>query len=85
MEPEDRDSVLVVLGETQTKAERTLVDRGQAESVLETRHRFQEAMRDDLIEAVETVMERKVIAFMGANHASPDVAAEVFVLEPFSE
>ena len=81
----DRDSVFVVLGETQTKAERTLVDRGQAESVLETRHRFQEAMRDDLIEAVETVMERKVIAFMGANHAYPDVAAEVFVLEPSSE
>ena len=42
-------------------------------------------MRDDLVEAVETVMERKVISFMGGNHAYPDVAAEVFVLEPSSE
>src|SRR2546430_15402798 len=64
----DRDSVLVLLGDTLTKAEWTLVDRGQAEAVLETRHRFQSVMRDDLVEAVETVMERKVIAFMGGNH-----------------
>jgi hypothetical protein len=28
-------------------------------AALDTRHRFQEGMRDDLIEAVETVMERK--------------------------
>ncbi len=32
--------------------------------------------------AVEQIMERKVIAFMSQVHFEPDLAAEVFVLEP---
>jgi hypothetical protein len=46
------------------------------------RHRFQVAMRDDLVAAVESATERKVIAFMSDNHVPPDMAAEIFVLEP---
>jgi hypothetical protein len=30
-------------------------------------------------------MERKVIAFMSANHINPDMATEIFVLEPSPE
>jgi hypothetical protein len=30
-------------------------------------------------------VERKVIAFMSENHVDPDMAAEVFVLEPLAE
>jgi hypothetical protein len=39
-------------------------------------------MREDLIAIVERHMERKVIAFMSQNHIDPDLAVEVFVLEP---
>jgi hypothetical protein len=49
------------------------------------RHRFQHAMRDDFVNAVELATERKVVAFMSDNHIDPDMAAEVFVMEPQPE
>ena len=50
--------------------------------VLDLRHRFQLTMREDFITAVEKLAKRKVIAFMSDNHIDPDMAAEIFVLEP---
>lgn len=81
-----RDDVVVVLmQDTLTKAERTLLAAGQVDFVMETRRRFQNTMRDELVVAIETLTERKVLAFMSSNHPDPDMAAEVFVLEPRSE
>ncbi len=76
------DLVVVVLQDTLLKAERTLVDAGDGEFVRELRRRFQSAMREDLVQGVEEVLERRVIAFMSDNHVDPDIAAEMFVLEP---
>jgi uncharacterized protein YbcI len=76
------DTVMILFGDTLTKAERKLAENGDGDMVLQMRHRFQQAMRDDLIALVEIQMERKVVAFMSANHIDPDMAAEVFVLEP---
>jgi uncharacterized protein YbcI len=76
------DVVLILMQDTLTKAERSLLAAGQADFVMETRHRFQITMRNDLIAAVEILTERKVIAFMSTNHADPDMAAEIFVLQP---
>ena len=76
------DVVLVLMQETLTKAERSLLAAGHGEFVLETRTRFQQTMREDYVTAVERLTERKVIAFMSANHLEPDMGAEVFVLEP---
>lgn len=73
--------VTVLLADALTKAERTLVERGNAERVLEVRQAFQNAMRPDLVELVEGQLERKVVAFMSQNHIDPDLAVEVFVLE----
>ena len=39
-------------------------------------------MRDDLVALVEGQVQRKVTAFMSANHADPDLAVETFVLAP---
>ena len=78
----NHDSVMVVVGDTLTRGERKLVDSGKAEQVLELRHAFQMVMRDDFVELVEGATERKVIAFMSQNHIDPDLAVEVFVLEP---
>ena len=77
----NHESVLVLFGDSLTKAERTLAEKGDGAIVLQMRHRFQEAMRDDLIGLVETHTGRKVVAFMSTNHIDPDLAAEVFVLE----
>lgn len=78
----NQDSVMVLLGDTLTRGERKLVDTGKGEHVLQLRHDFQLAMRDELITAVEDATGRKVIAFMSQNHIDPDMAAEIFVLEP---
>ncbi|HEV7847255.1 MAG TPA: Na-translocating system protein MpsC family protein [Thermoleophilaceae bacterium] len=78
----NHDSVLILLGDTLTKGERKLADSGKAQRVLEVRHDFQMVMREELINAVETAVKRKVIAFMSDNHLDPDLAAEIFVLEP---
>jgi uncharacterized protein YbcI len=39
-------------------------------------------MEDELTKAVEDATGRKVIAFMSQSHIDPDLAAEIFVLEP---
>jgi uncharacterized protein YbcI len=80
-----RDVVLILLQDTMTKAEKTLIENGKTDLVLRTRHEFQMAMQKDLVAAVEMLVERKVIAFMSENHVDPDMAAEVFVLEPLAE
>jgi uncharacterized protein YbcI len=78
----NRDSVVILLGDTLTKGERSLVRMGMPDHVLETRRRYQMAMREDLTGAVDENTGRRVIAFMSDNHIDPDIAAEVFVLEP---
>jgi uncharacterized protein YbcI len=78
----NHDSVMIVLRDTLTRGERMLVERGKANRVMEVRHDFQMVMKDDLVGAVESTLERKVIAFMSTNHVDPDLAVEVFVLEP---
>jgi len=81
----DQDLVSVVLRETLTKGERSLVAGGQADLVLSMRKAYQMTMRDELVAAVEEVTGRRVIAFLSDNHLDPDVAVESFVLEPASE
>ncbi len=78
----NRDAIVILLGDTLTKGERRLVENGMGDHVLDTRKRYQNAMRDELVGAVEEHSGRKVIAFMSENHIEPDMAAEVFVLEP---
>lgn len=64
------------------KAERVLVENGAADTVCDVRRTFQAAMRSDLIAVVEEYTGRKVAAFMSDNHIEPDMAVEVFALEP---
>jgi uncharacterized protein YbcI len=78
----DGDLVSVLLRDTLTKGERSLVADGRAQLVLDMRKAFQMTMREDLVAGVEKIMGRKVIAFMSDNHIEPDFAAETFVLAP---
>jgi uncharacterized protein YbcI len=81
----NRDTVLIVLGDTLTKGERSLAKMGLSDHVLQTRRHYQTAMREDLTKEVEERTGRKVIAFMSDNHLDPDMAAEVLILEPQSQ
>ena len=76
------DLVTVVLQDTLTKGERSLVGDDLAELVLTMRKAFQSTMGDDLVSGVEEILGREVIAFMSDNHIDPDVAVEVFLLAP---
>jgi uncharacterized protein YbcI len=74
--------VTVLLEDTLTKGERTLVRDGQTERVLDTRKAYQHTMRERLIAGIEEILGQKVVAFMSDNHVDPDVAIEAFVLAP---
>ena len=76
------NGVFVVLQDTLTRGEQTLADAGQGEAVLDLRHRWQMVMRQDVSREIEQLTGRKVIGFMSDNHIDPDLAVEVFVLEP---
>ncbi len=77
-----RNYVVTFLNDIYTPVERTLLDAGRAEDVRSTRQIFQQAMRERFSSAVEEIMNRKVEAFMSQVHVAPDLAVEVFVLQP---
>src|SRR5436305_3183238 len=78
----DQDIIVCVMGATLTKGEQSLVQDGKADVVLHSRRAFQDTIRADAIAAVQEVSGKRVVAFMSNNHIDPDLAVEVFVLEP---
>jgi uncharacterized protein YbcI len=76
------NGVFVVLQDSLTIGERTLADHGQGQAVLDLRRRWQSVMQADVSEEIEQLTGRRVIGFMSDNHIDPDLAVEVFVLEP---
>jgi uncharacterized protein YbcI len=77
-----RNYVICFLEDIYTPVERTLIAADRADSVRQTRHNFQDAMAPEFKRAVEEITGRRVIAFMSQVHIDPDMAAEIFVLEP---
>jgi uncharacterized protein YbcI len=77
-----RDNVvLVMLEQTLTKGEQSLVAKGRSDKVLEIRHEFQNAMRQECSDKVAELTGRNVLAFLSANHIDPDLGAEIFMLD----
>jgi uncharacterized protein YbcI len=76
------NAVFVVLQDSLTRGERTLAVAGDGAVVLDLRRRWQRVMEVDIRAKVEELTGRKVIGFMSDNHIDPDLAVEVFVLEP---
>jgi uncharacterized protein YbcI len=81
----NRDAVTVVLQDTLTRGDHYLVTAGYPQHVLQSRKHFQNAMREDLVGAVERLTGRTVVAFLSDNSVQPDCAAVVFVLETLPE
>ncbi|MGI8802449.1 MAG: Na-translocating system protein MpsC family protein [Solirubrobacteraceae bacterium] len=73
--------VVCVLEDILTVDESRLVEFGDSRHVLEGRVAFQTQSQDEFTAVVERLMERKVVAFLSANQATPGVACELFFLE----
>src|SRR3954453_13822854 len=78
----NENTVLVTLRDTLLKAERSLVNDGHAEAVMTMRRRFQATMQDELVAAITEHTGRTVHAFLSDNAVNPDIAVEVFILDP---
>lgn len=76
------DTLITVLLEVLTRAEQNLVSYNEGDAVLATRRLSQRAMAAEMKAAIERVTGRSVVAFMSDNHLDPDMAIEVFILDP---
>ena len=79
------NGVFVVLQDSLTVGERTLSDAGEGQAVLDLRRRWQSVMQEDMSREIEELTGRHVTGFMSDNHIDPDLAVEVFVLEPLPD
>lgn len=75
------DTLVTVMLEVLTRAERNLVSYDEGEAVLAMRRLSQRAMTEELKMAVTRLTGRTVVAFMYDNHLDPDMAIQVFVLD----
>ena len=73
------DLVVVVLEESFTRAEKTLVERGEREAVEHIRRRFQQQMAESFSSVVEQAG-RRVRTFLSETNVEQDVSVETFLL-----
>ena len=76
------DAIICVLRDTMTRAEKRLVEIGEAERIRETRLALQHASAERFRQAVEEVTGRKVEAFVSGVDVDEDLSIEFFALEP---
>jgi uncharacterized protein YbcI len=76
------DLVVCILTDVFTQVEKTLIQAGRVEHVRETRMLHQRAMEAEFRRPVEELTGRTVVAFMSTVHFDPDLAVEIFLLEP---
>src|SRR4051812_8626617 len=76
----DRDLIAVVLEETFTPAEKTLIERGEAQGIQDIRRRFQRVMADQFKSLIEQATGRSVRAFLSETDLENDIAVEIFLL-----
>jgi uncharacterized protein YbcI len=77
-----RDLIVCVMGDALTKGEKSLVQYGRPDAVLRIRSAYQESMAQEAISIVEELSGRRVTAFMSNNYIDPDLAVEIFILQP---
>ncbi|MSW50669.1 MAG: DUF2294 family protein [Actinobacteria bacterium] len=75
------DAVVCILEDTQTPAEKRLVELREDQRLRDVRLFFQYATEDDLRAPVEQATGRRVRAFISGIDVRADASAEVFLLE----
>jgi len=76
----DGDLIAVVLEETFTAAEKTLIARGEAEGIQDIRRRFQRAMAGQFTSVIEQATGREVRSFLSETDLENDLSMEIFLL-----
>src|SRR4051812_30550921 len=77
------DTVVVILEDTLTPAERNLIEMGEHQRLRDTRMFFQYASLKEFCEPVERITGRKVRAFMSAiDTGAGGIVSELFMLHP---
>ncbi len=71
---------VVVMEETFTPAEKTLITHGEQDEIQHIRRRFQQINADQFIAVVEQATGNQVRAFVSETNLGADVAIEVFLL-----
>jgi uncharacterized protein YbcI len=76
------DTLVCTLEDALLPAERTMVEMGEHQRVRESRMFLQVASQKQFVEAIETLLSRKVRAFASAIDPEPGVVFEIFSFEP---
>jgi uncharacterized protein YbcI len=76
------DTIVCILWNGFTTVEETLIARDEADAVRAFRHAFQKAMKAQFVDIVEEAVGRHVVAYMSEVNVNPNVAVELFLLEP---
>jgi uncharacterized protein YbcI len=78
------DLLLVELRDVYLTVERTLIERGQENTVRATRLTFQQAMHREFVGTIEELTGRKVQGYASESLVRPELVLEIFYLEPDS-
>lgn len=73
--------VTCLLEDTLTRAERTLVEAGETQRVLDLRRSLRDSMRSELVGEIEKLTGRGVRATISGTQVDPDISSYVFVLD----
>ncbi len=73
--------VVVMRGSGFTPLEKTIMDDGQPDKIVEMRHDFQRIMKTRFIAMIEDLTGRKVVAFLSQAHVDPDITMETFFVD----
>jgi len=76
------DAMVCTLRDSFTPAERNMVAMGEHQRLRDIRMFFQHSSEKEFTEAVERIVERKLIAFVSGVDTQQDVSAELFYFEP---
>ena len=76
------DIIVVVLrGSGFTALEKTIMDSGQPDRVVEMREEFQHVMAERYKDTIEELTGRNVVAFLSQAHVEPDITIEIFFVD----
>jgi uncharacterized protein YbcI len=73
--------VVVMRGSGFTPLEKTIMQSGQPDRVVEMRHDFQRVMTDEYKRTIEELTGGKVRAFLSQAHVEPDITMEIFFMD----
>jgi uncharacterized protein YbcI len=73
--------IVCVLSDGFTAIERTMMEGGEPERVLEMRRDFQRMMKVRYSDMIEELTGRKVLAFLSQAHVEPDLTVEMFLMD----